>query len=36
MEDAARKGAEEGRKGARQDMLNDFSNRGQGRRLLGV
>ncbi|MCK1969206.1 phage tail tape measure protein [Franconibacter sp. IITDAS19] len=36
MEEAARKGAEEGRKGARQDMLNDFSNRGQGRRLLGV
>ena len=36
MQEAARKGAEEGRKGARQDMLNDFSNRGQGRRLLGV
>lgn len=36
MREAARQGAQEGRKLARQDMLNDFSNRGQGRRLLGV
>lgn len=36
MEDAARKGATDGAKQARQDMLQDFQNRGQGRRLLGV
>lgn len=36
VREAARQGAQEGRKLARQDMLNDFSNRGQGRRLLGV
>lgn len=36
MEEAARKGANDGAKKARQDMLQDFQNRGQGRRLLGV
>lgn len=36
MEQAARKGAADGRKQARQDMLQDFQSRGQGRRLLGV
>lgn len=36
MEEAARKGAADGAKQARQDMLQDFQNRGQGRRLLGV
>lgn len=36
MEEAARKGANDGAKRARQDMLNDFQTRGQGRRLLGV
>lgn len=36
MEEAARKGATDGAKQARQDMLQDFQNRGQGRRLLGV
>lgn len=36
MEEAARKGANDGAKQARQAMLEDFSNRGQGRRLLGV
>ncbi|WP_110877041.1 phage tail tape measure protein [Franconibacter helveticus] len=36
VREAASQGAMEGRKLARQDMLNDFSNRGQGRRLLGV
>ena len=36
MEEAARKGAIDGAKRARQDMLQDFQNRGQGRRLLGV
>lgn len=36
MEEAARKGANDGAKRARQDMLQDFQNRGQGRRLLGV
>ncbi len=36
MEEAARKGANDGAKQARQDMLQDFQNRGQGRRLLGV
>ena len=36
VREAASQGAQEGRKLARQDMLNDFSNRGQGRRLLGV
>lgn len=36
VREAARQGAQEGRKLARQDMLNDFSNRGKGRRLLGV
>lgn len=36
MEQAARKGAADGAKQARQDMLNDFSTRGQGRKLLGV
>lgn len=36
MEEAARRGATDGAKQARQDMLQDFQNRGQGRRLLGV
>lgn len=36
MEEAARKGANDGAKRARQDMLQDFQNRGQARRLLGV
>ncbi len=36
VREAASQGAMEGRKLARQDMLNDFSTRGQGRRLLGV
>ncbi|HAU5689686.1 TPA: phage tail tape measure protein [Citrobacter freundii] len=36
MEEAAKKGANDGAKQARQAMLEDFSNRGQGRRLLGV
>lgn len=36
VREAASQGAQEGRKLARQDMLNDFSSRGQGRRLLGV
>lgn len=36
MEQAARKGAADGRKQARHDMLQDFQSRGQGRRLLGV
>ncbi|WP_225738848.1 phage tail tape measure protein [Citrobacter amalonaticus] len=36
MQEAARQGANDGAKQARQDLLNDFSNRGQARRLLGV
>lgn len=36
MEDAARKGADDGARRARQEMLQDFQNRGLGRRLLGV
>lgn len=36
MQEAARQGANDGAKMARQDILNDFSNRGQARRLLGV
>lgn len=36
MQEAARQGANDGAKQARQDMLQDFSNRGQARRLLGV
>ncbi|HGL4202616.1 TPA: phage tail tape measure protein [Citrobacter farmeri] len=36
MEDAARKGADDGARRARQEMLQDFQSRGQGRRLLGV
>ena len=36
MEEAARKGANDGAKRARHDMLQDFQNRGQARRLLGV
>lgn len=36
MEEAAWRGATDGAKQARQDMLQDFQNRGQGRRLLGV
>lgn len=36
MEEAARKGATDGAKQARQEMLNDFQTRGQGRRLLNV
>ncbi|WP_337233349.1 phage tail tape measure protein [Escherichia coli] len=36
MQEAARQGANDGAKQARQDILNDFSNRGQARRLLGV
>ncbi|EMV9374574.1 phage tail tape measure protein [Salmonella enterica] len=36
MLEAARLGANDGAKQARQDLLQDFSNRGQARRLLGV
>ena len=36
MQQAAEKGANDGAKKARQEMLNDFQTRGQGRRLLGV
>ncbi|HHY2859686.1 phage tail tape measure protein [Enterobacter hormaechei] len=36
MEQAAAKGARDGAKKARQDMLSDFQTNGQGRRLLGV
>lgn len=36
MQEAARQGANDGAKKARQDILQDFSNRGQARRLLGV
>ncbi len=36
MEQAARKGAADGAKQARNDMLNDFQTRGQARRMLGV
>lgn len=36
MQEAARQGANNGAKQARQDLLQDFSNRGQARRLLGV
>lgn len=36
MQEAARQGATDGAKKARQDILQDFSNRGQARRLLGV
>ncbi|EBG7661446.1 phage tail tape measure protein [Salmonella enterica] len=36
MQEAARQGANDGAKQARQDLLQDFSNRGQPRRLLGV
>lgn len=36
MEEAAAKGARDGAKKARQDMLSDFQTNGQGRRLLGV
>ncbi|HGV0271465.1 TPA: phage tail tape measure protein [Citrobacter freundii] len=36
MQKAARQGANDGAKQARQDILQDFSNRGQARRLLGV
>ncbi|WP_246876127.1 phage tail tape measure protein [Citrobacter sp. CFNIH10] len=36
MQEAARQGANDGAKQARQDILQDFSNRGQARRLLGV
>lgn len=36
MEEAARKGANDGARQARQEMLQDFQRRGQGRRLLGV
>ena len=36
MQEAARQGANDGAKQARQDILNDFSNRGKARRLLGV
>lgn len=36
MLEAARQGANDGAKQARQDLLQDFSNRGQARRLLGV
>ncbi|EGX7577780.1 phage tail tape measure protein [Salmonella enterica] len=36
MQEAARQGANDGAKQARQDLLHDFSNRGQARRLLGV
>ncbi|WP_337083639.1 phage tail tape measure protein [Citrobacter freundii] len=36
VQEAARQGANDGAKQARQDILQDFSNRGQARRLLGV
>ena len=36
MQEAARQGAADGAKKARQDMLSDFQTNGQGRRLLGV
>lgn len=36
MEEAAAKGARDGAKKARQDMLSDFQTNGQARRLLGV
>jgi lambda family phage tail tape measure protein len=36
MQQAARQGAADGAKQARQEMLQDFSTRGQGRKLLGV
>lgn len=36
MEQAAAKGARDGAKQARQDMLSDFQTNGQGRRMLGV
>ncbi|WP_410732202.1 phage tail tape measure protein [Citrobacter freundii] len=36
MQEAARQGANDGAKQARQDLLQDFSNRGHARRLLGV
>ena len=36
MQEAARQGANDGAKQARQYLLQDFSNRGQARRLLGV
>ncbi|EPQ3344705.1 phage tail tape measure protein [Citrobacter freundii] len=36
MQEAARQGANDGAKQARQDLLQDFSNRGQARRLLGL
>ncbi|MGO3015247.1 MAG: phage tail tape measure protein [Hafnia alvei] len=36
MEEAARKGANDGAKKARMDILQDFQTRGQARRLLGV
>lgn len=36
MQEAAAKGAADGAKKARQDMLSDFQTNGQGRRLLGV
>ncbi|HBU6124649.1 TPA: phage tail tape measure protein [Citrobacter freundii] len=36
MQEAARQGANDGAKQARQDLLEDFSNRGQARKLLGV
>ncbi|EDT5747258.1 phage tail tape measure protein [Salmonella enterica] len=36
MQEAARQGANDGAKQARQDILQDFSSRGQARRLLGV
>lgn len=36
MQQAARKGAQDGARQARQEMLRDFQTRGQARRLLGV
>lgn len=36
MQEAARQGAADGAKKARQDMLSDFQTNGQGRRMLGV
>ena len=36
MEEAAAKGARDGAKKARQDMLSDFQTNGQARRMLGV
>ena len=36
MQEAARQGAVDGAKKARQDMLSDFQTNGQARRMLGI